>query len=69
MAANTTDQPFYEDLEHGCSNQGVQKTESGIVKVPETAHTDLTDQEDEDWYEDCQHRRCPDRDDLMAKWV
>ena len=69
MNTYAADQPLDEDLEHGRADQGIQKSEDGVVDVPKTAHPDLTDEEDNDGHEDGEHCRCPDGNNLIAQRI
>lgn len=48
MRAQAPDEPLDEDLEDGGGDEGVEQADDGVVDVPEGAHADLHDQEDED---------------------
>lgn len=69
MGTETSDKPFYEDLEYGSGDQGVEKADCGVVYVPETADADLADEEDDDGHEDGEHGCGPDGDDFVTEGV
>jgi hypothetical protein len=69
MRAQATDKPFQEDLEDSGGYEGIQDPDNGVVDISETADADLADQNDDDRYQDAQHSRCPNGNDLVAQWV
>lgn len=69
VRSETTNKPLDEDLENSSGDERVEKTDGGIVEVPETADTDLHHQEDEDGDQSSQQSSSPDRDDLSTERV
>lgn len=69
VRSESTDQPLDEDLEDGSGDERVEKTDGGVVEVPEAADTDLHHQEDEDGDQSSQHSSGPDGNDLSAERV
>lgn len=69
MRAETSNEPLDEDLEDGSHDQGVQKTNGGVVDIPERAHPDLADEEDGEGDEEGHESGGPNGDDLVAQRV
>lgn len=69
VRAETSDEPFDEDLEDGRGDEGVQETDGCIVHVPEAADADLADEEDGDGDQGCHEGGSINGNDLVAQWV
>lgn len=69
VRAQTANEPLDEDLEDGGRDQAVENTEAGVVEVPEGAHANLHDQEEEDGDERGEKRGRPDGNDFLAKRI
>jgi hypothetical protein len=69
VRSETTNEPLDEDLENSSGDERVEKTDSGVVEVPETADTDLHHQEDEDGDQSSQHSSSPNGNDLSTERV
>ncbi len=67
--SKSSDQPLQEDLEDGCSDETVKKTNDRIVDIPETANSDLHDQEEEDRDQCGEKSCCPNRYYLLTQRV
>ena len=65
MRTQTTNEPLDKDLEDGGRNERVQKTDGGVVDVPEASGADLDDQEDCEGDEEGHESSRPDGDDLL----
>jgi hypothetical protein len=69
VRSETTNEPLDEDLEDGSSDESVEKTDGGVVDIPEAADSDLHHEEDEDGNKSSQHGSSPDGNDLSAERV
>lgn len=61
VRAESTNQPLQEDLEHSSSLQALNKAQSSREKVVHASSTDLEDAEKEEWDDERQESRQPDR--------
>jgi hypothetical protein len=69
VGTKSSNEPLDEDLEDSGDNQGVEKTNGSVVDVPEAAHTDGADEEDDKRNKEGQESSSPDGDDLVAEGV
>jgi hypothetical protein len=69
MRAKASNEPFDEDLENGCGDQSIEKSNGSVVDVPEAASTDLNNQKDGKGDEEGHESSSPNRDNLVAHRV
>jgi hypothetical protein len=69
VRSEATDEPLDEDLEDSGGDKRVEKTDGGIVEVPEAANADLHASEDEDRDQSSKHGGSPDGNDLASHGV
>ncbi|KAI6765756.1 hypothetical protein HG530_006826 [Fusarium avenaceum] len=69
VRSETTDEPLDKDLEDGGGDEGVEKTDGGVVDIPEAADSDLHHEENEDGNKSSQHGGSPDGNDLSTERV
>jgi hypothetical protein len=69
VRTKASNEPFDEDLENGCGDQSIQKSNGSVVNVPEAASTDLNDQKDGKGDEERHKSGSPNWDDLVAHRV
>jgi hypothetical protein len=48
VRTKTSNEPFQEDLKHGCSDQRVKQADYGVVHVPKRLDADLHEEENDD---------------------
>ena len=56
-------------MEDGSCNQRVEKSNDGIICIPERSNADLADQDNSNRNQGAQESSSPDGDDFVAHWV
>jgi hypothetical protein len=69
VRTKASNEPFDEDLENGCGDQSIEKSNGSVVDVPEAASPDLNDQKDGKGDEEGHKSGSPNGDDLVAHRV
>lgn len=69
VRTQATNEPLDEDLEDSRADEGVEKTDDGVVGIPEGPDAHLHAEDDEDGDQSSQESGSPDWDDLLAKRV
>lgn len=67
MRTETTNEPFEENLEDGGCDEGIEKTNYGIVHIPERSDANLNNQEGGNGYERCEECSFPNWNDFVTE--